>query len=264
MKKCLQCNNDFIPKRKDSRFCSAHCLGRFYYIRKIEKNIIKTRNCLRCGKEFKTTTSQKHCSVKCWHKPKMVKICPTCKHEFFPKHSKIKFCSFKCFSNFYAPNSENAKRRYEEIKASRRIIKKQIVCIHCKKEFIGYTHQKYCSHTCKQSYQKILYRLRFGNINHSKKGRPIKLKEFKKDFCEICKFSNKLALQCHHLQPGTTGKKGGYMILCANCHSILHGKIGFGKSVSLTKDDVKNLLIDNMKEKPLILDNSRNLQCLLN
>lgn len=114
------------------------------------------RNCIKCGKEFRTYASKhnnKYCSVKCrglGQRNKIKKICPTCGREFTTYPSDIKrgggkFCSHKC----------QTKKRWNI---------KRVSCKTCRKSFIRNISQlkdgkgKYCSKKCFNKDRRLRYK----------------------------------------------------------------------------------------------------------
>ena len=60
---CIYCGISFQTNRPESLYCSNKCSCNFRYNK--NKRTKKLKNCLQCGKEFKTTTSKKYCSEEC-------------------------------------------------------------------------------------------------------------------------------------------------------------------------------------------------------
>ena len=64
--------------------------------------------------------------------------------------------------------------------------------------------------------------------------------------CEVCNFKIIYALHQHHCTPKLqrNGQKTDKIILCANCHNILHHEIGWGLDFSqiLTKEQTKDII----------------------
>lgn len=67
-KKCILCQKDYIPRKKEQKYCSVECQHQSYRVQKVER--IK-RVCLKCGKEFFKIPSKandkygKYCSREC-------------------------------------------------------------------------------------------------------------------------------------------------------------------------------------------------------
>lgn len=210
------------------------------------------------------------------------KICKYCDKEFTTNDYRSNFCSASC--------------RYKAIAKSRRENTKPKKCLVCGKEFKPYhTTDKFCSYEClmvnKKSKSKWnwddeqcenrrgtknpAYRngLRVNGTRLTGKG----LKKFKKNaekiesrmineygwkFCEICKVSNAIKYERHHIifrseKPNHENlhDKENILITCISCHNKLHANKGmrdaivkergldkiFGSDVlNKTKNDVNN------------------------
>ena len=163
--------------------------------------------------------------------------CPYCKKEFIPSIKKQQFCSQKCYQIFNKDKIKIYQKEYRETYTDKRQKKifSDIVCDYCKKVFSPvFSLHKYCSNKCRQ---KGWYEI---NIIRTGKKLRIPKQEIIKKVCENCGFNKTLALHLHHLN--SNDRKNNIMILCANCHTILHGKLGFNKKVNLTKNEAVNLI----------------------
>ena len=162
------------------------------------------RNCLSCNKKFKVK----------------------------PRFSKIhKFCSNTCAR-------KNATKRYLGKKRIFRGIFPKIIasynkiCVICGNSFISSSEiAKYCSHRCRR-------------INENKRSDKSKIRSnISKVPCEVCGFDNLLAIHRHHINP-ENGNAGGAICLCANCHYIYHGIVGWnGKSEHKTREEVISIVL---------------------
>lgn len=102
-------------------------------------------------------------------------------------------------------------------------------CSLCDKEFQTYDNrQKFCSRSC----ASLL------------KGRgKLRLKDLKAS-CEICKISIKETLVIHHLIGKNRGRRENgnpRMILCSNCHLILHSIIGVIFNIVSKEETIKKI-----------------------
>ena len=129
---CEYCNNSFILKYKNQRFCSKECF-----------NKSRTKNdglvCWVCGRIFKwKRRRQKYCSQKCkWlaHRRKN-KLCESCWIEFYPSYASQKCCSKECGNKIKMVNFEK-------------------ICPICSKEFLwSNKDQIYCCVTCANLWAK--------------------------------------------------------------------------------------------------------------
>ena len=108
------------------------------------KGGLRTKNCLKCKKEFNTflalVEKRKFCSRICCDQWKSDNFgrkkinCLSCKKEFFG-HKNRKFCSQRCH---YQWNNN----------------KKKVICSFCKESFLGYEERKFCSLRCLKKWQK--------------------------------------------------------------------------------------------------------------
>lgn len=68
MNKCICCNNVFVAKKKDQKFCSRICCNRYWNANRPKKEVkIITVLCKHCGKSFKKRNVEKtlYCNSKC-------------------------------------------------------------------------------------------------------------------------------------------------------------------------------------------------------
>lgn len=123
VKRCEECNKEFIPKAPNQKYCSGEC--RLI----VEKNADvrpgrewdKTpRKCIQCNKEFTPKApNQKYCGLECskvyqhqvyradnpeWDKTP--RKCMVCNSEYTPIHPTQKYCTKDCGSIF-AKNNKN-------------------------------------------------------------------------------------------------------------------------------------------------------------
>lgn len=65
--------------------------------------------------------------------------------------------------------------------------------------------------------------------------------------CECCGIGIPCILHLHHLRSGTKRSRGsnsgGYILLCANCHNILHHQIGWNEDFSDKYDRTETINI---------------------
>lgn len=107
-------------------------------------------------------------------------------------------------------------------------------CLNCGKELLK-SQTKYCSNKCQQEYQQKEYIKRWqkgeengikGKYQISDRIRNYLLKKnnFKCEKCgwgEINPFTNKIALEIHHIDGDyTNNKEENLQVLCPNCHSL--------------------------------------------
>ena len=138
MNKCLICGIEYIPKNKNSKYCSSKCTG-------ISQNKQIIKKCIICNKEFKTSLyrkdTAKYCSQECQHKS-LIKMsnCLFCDKEFYSENKKKKFCSNEC------------RLKYGRV---------EVICDCCGVHFFRKKHQynenaqyQYCSKKCRDEHRK--------------------------------------------------------------------------------------------------------------
>ena len=81
-KECIQCEKNYSPKRKSSRFCSLKCFGLYNSLHKLKRVPILKKRCEKCGDIF---TNERGVIPKSGN----LTIGPK-------QFEKIKFCSQKC------------------------------------------------------------------------------------------------------------------------------------------------------------------------
>lgn len=97
---CKCCGKEFIPRNKNSKYCSKECAY---------KSMIKPRTtkiCLQCGKEYDVVPSdpRNFCNRKCFEKYRSrcekisIKVCPICNRTFETYHHDSIYCSKECTS----------------------------------------------------------------------------------------------------------------------------------------------------------------------
>lgn len=184
-KKCLFCNQSFIPKVAHQKFCCIGCKRSNYgkeneakRQRELYHRQGKVKNeCKHCGKEYdvvyKNRKRSQYCSIKCaletqdkrgWqHKTNHgVAQCPACHKEFTRHNKRHKYCSKKCIPKRVRPTKWQPQKK---------------VCIICAKGFIPKTSiQKYCSKECAKK-EKLKCK-RCGKIFIGNKG---------VSYCSLCK-----------------------------------------------------------------------------
>ena len=83
----------------------------------------------------------------------------------------------------------------------------------------------FCNKSCACSYNNIEYRTQENNpnwIDGTSKYVDLAFSYYEPE-CVICNYNNKHALQVHHLDKVRTNNElSNLMILCANCHSLVH------------------------------------------
>lgn len=103
VKSCEYCNKDFVPVRKERKFCSVECKNN-YLKNKPRPNNVTTlifKQCEYCNNSFTTRRyTQKFCNSECMKNYNNTylyeKPCPTCNKIFKPKRREQEFCSIKC------------------------------------------------------------------------------------------------------------------------------------------------------------------------
>lgn len=111
-RKCQQCGNDFILKRKDQVNCTSACSNKYHLAKgRAKKRTEKMDNppvkhCVTCGAEYKAFFNhQKYCNAQCYpsnqKKEKVTFTCAECGKPFEPASKKARFCSALCRKNNY-------------------------------------------------------------------------------------------------------------------------------------------------------------------
>jgi len=103
VKSCDYCNKDFIPVRKERKFCSFECRNKSL-INKPRSKTIRipiVKQCEQCNNSFTTKRhTQRFCNAECMTNYNNTylyeKTCPTCEQIFKPKRREQQFCSIKC------------------------------------------------------------------------------------------------------------------------------------------------------------------------
>jgi len=132
-------------------------------------------------------------------------------------------------------------------------------CLYCKKEFVGFRHQRYCSKQCswnfryaegssnskickvcdlpflpKRSNQLICSSVCKNKLKHQQRV------DAPKQPCEFCGFEDLRAIHLHHINRDSGA---GVMCLCANHHYIYHSIMGWnGVSEHKTSQEVINII----------------------
>lgn len=88
------------------------------------------------------------------------------------------------------------------------------------------------------------------NILHGKSLTTIKKDLInEKGSCEICGYDFKSILQIHHIKPvslGGTNKKSNLIILCPNCHKIIHAIDSHYSDLNFGVDYIDDWMDENM------------------
>ncbi len=81
----------------------------------------------------------------------------------------------------------------------------------------------FCSRKCKESEQRVGGKLELPHYgNYTFTYRALALSNLP-NYCDVCKFSNPLALEVHHKDRNRANNElNNLQILCANCHTIEH------------------------------------------
>lgn len=118
------------------------------------------------------------------------------------------------------------------------------VCRQCSKSFPTTDHRKFfCSNSCakKSAWDK--------HKQHRKKS-EYKRKRMISASCEVCGFDIYESLNVHHLVGIRTRNSQNSklnIVLCANCHSILHHKIGWGVDIPIITKQQTVEIIRNVR-----------------
>lgn len=146
---CKRCENEFVPKRKDSFFCSTSCADKYYRQKRIQRNIEQNLMC-----KYEDCTKHQYLSGLCKahysaskYKAKLAKQknCLHCGTNFIDVTGKRKFCSIKC-SNTYRARAKGVEP-YPYIK--------EVICKNCKCTFKPRKTEfsTFCSRDCSIAYQ---------------------------------------------------------------------------------------------------------------
>lgn len=232
-KVCPVCSNVFsvkpsILEKGRGLTCSLHCS---YQVRAGRKSQGLINNCLRCGKDIKTTKYRrekghdKYCSRKCANPPKFF-TCLNCKKEFrrSPSSNAI-YCSKQC-CNLSSDRRENARKNMvlqmsDPVKRSRFLqgIAKRTsdpswrASKHFQK---GALHPRYKGNA----------RNRYEDYEYKKWRKEV----YQRDqySCQRCGAKG-VALEAHHVQHWATHPELRYEVsngisLCLLCHATVHGR----------------------------------------
>lgn len=179
---------------------------------------MKTPNvsCLFCNKKLYMPKNRlktfKYCSRACKDKSNKVQIernCAVCDKKFThisSRCNKAKYCSRLCY------------HRSQKGKGSQ-----EFTCATCNKKFMGSPSKRYrfCTTKCRGEFQrKPETYTHFTNLRKALKRRGLVEK------CEMCGYDEiKEILGIHHIDENRkNNKRENLMIVCPNCHSILHRK----------------------------------------
>ena len=130
-------------------------------------------------------------------------------------------------------------------------------CPNCKIVFETiYKDKIYCSAKC---------RVKFKHSKITKEGKMRRFKTLRG--CEVCGFNFLQGLHIHHCTPKSKrkGQITDKIVLCANCHNILHHQLGWSTDFTqiLTKKQSLEIINacyrDNGKDMPQIAKNGINL-----
>lgn len=148
IRKCKLCFDKFLPKRKDSFFCSNSCRSKFFRFKRIKNNIENNIICSFDGcnnfaynkGKCKSHYSKEYRLENNLYKQITEKKCKHCNINFFSKGNNKKFCSVSCGGLFRA--------RINGIKPAIRI--NEIICNECKKLFKPKKSERstFCSREC--------------------------------------------------------------------------------------------------------------------
>lgn len=124
-KPCLNCGNDFKPKKHERKYCSKKCFSEFQVnnpelykdsrkrggiIRSKKLTVLQPIQCGYCKDLFKPRDShKKYCSEKCFHLSSRTfseKNCKGCNVLFRPQCSRGLYCNKLCFNEFQRKNPE--------------------------------------------------------------------------------------------------------------------------------------------------------------
>ena len=180
--------------------------------------------------------------------------CPICSTNFTKKNYKHIFCSPKCYQKSNANNIQKYQAEYRKhyVRKSFKMVFSEKKCVVCNSLFVPKQRKhRFCTAKCCRINRYKEQRLTMGKL--------LKLPRIIKDKCEICGFDNALALHFHHLNPKVrnTWDKNNVIVLCANHHNILHGKIGFSKSIILNREEVWRILgkeFDPLSQTKMVLN----------
>jgi hypothetical protein len=134
-KQCKRCNNIFIPKQSNQRYCSKNC------------RLYRTNACHQCGKIFTINRRRRlFCSYKCRNlhfklkqdKAYKIKTCKQCNNIFKCRHSSRLYCSNSCVR-------QNYKLKHGLVD------RKPIACYQCNNMFTPKNDSaRYCSEDCRR------------------------------------------------------------------------------------------------------------------
>lgn len=154
-KACLHCSKVFSPYRKELKFCSTVCAGIYNNKQKIH---IYTKNCHRCGREFKTRRNKRiQCSKKCNGGIRQYgeRACISCNKIFLPSVKTGKYCTKECCNEHQKRLAEELRKQQYEANSVGAIHP----CHQCGKEIPKYRSNKiYCCKLCNQNAQNIKFR----------------------------------------------------------------------------------------------------------
>ena len=256
---CKICGG-LIDKKVAGIFCSKKCYHKHYYR---DRHVKKEATCEQCGETFAIKKHSKglYCSQECRalsrRKILSTKVCGECKKEFLQNAVIQKFCSYRCRITHQTKN----KVRPTQYRT----------CLRCEKSFVVSPGKKYCSDECRHwKPQKVYLDKKICPICKSefvpwrkdqitcslacRKKRKcnsaepqVKRMRVEVGKCEVCGFSNLLALHTHHINNATlNNSKNNLIVLCANCHNIYHGMQKYGyKNEQTTKEAVIDIIKSN-------------------
>jgi len=174
-----------------------------------------TKKCLVCGTEFSVrryrSETAKYCSRKCKNKnctELISAICKICGKQFFhisSRCNKAKYCSRLCFHR-----SQIGRGSVEH------------TCLHCGKVFRDSPckKRKYCSKKCVNKSSIDDWHPKYTTVRK----KMIRQGVIKK--CEKCGYDENIHILGVHHKDGNrkNNEKINLMVLCPNCHSLIHDK----------------------------------------
>lgn len=160
-KACLLCGKTYIPKRKDSVYCSDLCSTNASKIRRgIQPTVFRKKICLCCGKEFETQYSRKQfCDRKCKgrsQKSQIEKTCVICGKTFLTHWNSQVTCGDEGCKRTHRVNA--AKTRYLKSKHTKQPKQPKLIqyetreCKECGELFSidSRMNNVYCSKDCRR------------------------------------------------------------------------------------------------------------------
>lgn len=231
---CENCQDPFQPSRKERRFCSEACYGRWNASTKRQLPDIQ---CPSCEQYFRPKNSSAvYCSRPCQSQglakryrgpdsplwKRHIAQCEQCHTQFFQRKPSARFCSLACRNTAMALFLASC-----DTPRQRRLLDK--ICEECQQSYRPRgNHTKYCSRTCKsQAVGRHLRERHHAQWKTSMRRRPSSKHSLRRQVLQrdpACQDCQSVARpQVHHVDGNAANNDPANLVrLCQWCHAQRH------------------------------------------